>query len=382
MTCEPRTFRYYKKPRDLRPRPAATSSSSKPVKHHPRLIKAQIDPSESLPSSSATDKSPSRDDTDRSACIEAQQYVSAPQTTVSLPVTPPPLSGPSDLGNHPQNSFLWSFFIIRGTKIFLCWDVGEFGLNELINDPFTTTLSPMAAQSEVLRFAALALSAFLYNQDCPGSLRSHEIIAFKDAALATFRRENVDLQSNPIAYILASLMLQLIDMDHDQRLWSVTQKAIAYLLEPTDNPSRDAAMHLSRWIYICRQLSFSNNIDLKDEVTCQELQFHDMELESSFCRQFRAWVTHPLYTVSHRWINPLLKLSKLMHIQQNAREAGVVGYPGDITLKMNDLEDEISNARQQDLLAFLRGSEDLPDLADLNEALYAAITLVFFFGLG
>lgn len=49
---------------------------------------------------------------------------------------------------------------------------------------------------------------------------------------------------------------------------------------------------------------------------------------------------------------------------------------------MNDLEDEISNARQQDLLAFLRGSEDLPDLADLNEALYAAITLVFFFGLG
>ncbi|KAM5521615.1 hypothetical protein FOXYSP1_15506 [Fusarium oxysporum f. sp. phaseoli] len=134
-------------------------------------------------------------------------------------------------------------------------------------------------------------------------------------------------------------------------------------------------MHLSRWMYICRQLSFSNKTELADEVAWQDLEFGEQELETSLCRQFHTWIIHPLYTVSHRWINPLLRLSILVRLRRDASRPVTIELPWDIDKQVNELEEEIRVAREQDLLVFLQGSEDLADLLSLNEAMHAAITL-------
>ncbi|EXK75605.1 hypothetical protein FOQG_19628 [Fusarium oxysporum f. sp. raphani 54005] len=171
----------------------------------------------------------SGDDVDKLTCTEIQQGIKStsldrdtgiahsPLGSVDCSISPTKATAlmpiPSDPQFSPQDSLLWSYFVVRGTKIFLCWDVDKFGLNELVDDPFTATFTSMAAHSTVLRPAAFALSAFLYSQDCPGALSSDDVAAFKHQALSAFEQEEPELKKKPIDFVLAGLVLQLVDGD-------------------------------------------------------------------------------------------------------------------------------------------------------------------------
>ncbi|KAM5521614.1 hypothetical protein FOXYSP1_15505 [Fusarium oxysporum f. sp. phaseoli] len=157
--CEPKTFKHYKAPPASKSRPNTHRFTSKSVKPTlpPRQSQSRLRfENEPCEDSLECDDAPrSGDNVDRLTCTETQQSTESTSLDHDEGIAHPPLESvdcsispknttallpiPSDLQFSPQGSLLWSYFVVRGTKIFLCWDVGKFGLNELVNDPFTAS---------------------------------------------------------------------------------------------------------------------------------------------------------------------------------------------------------------------------------------------------
>jgi len=309
--------------------------------------------------------------------IDSMDYFPIPASLWSLPFY---------VDDDSQQSFLWSYFVFRGSKIFLCWDTEKMGSNVLIDDPYTTTLTAVAAHSRPFYLAALALSAFLYSMDYPGVLPSTDVSRFRQQTLSALKNTTRKSTEISVDIILARLIMSLLDMDDGRNSFSLElgSRVTARCWQrrqpdygQSDSVS-DVALHLLRWTYICKQVSFSNEPESADDAAWRALEFRDEELETPLRRQFSHWVIHPLYTVSHRWINPLLKLGRLVSLRRQARKFSGVSLPEDFEDQIGQLENEILVARGRDLLVFLRGSGDLADLLCLNEAIHSAILLTFY----
>ncbi|RKK79197.1 hypothetical protein BFJ71_g16306 [Fusarium oxysporum] len=405
IPCEPKTFKYFTAP-------ISTST------HYFHINKARLASGEALishpckppypPGSNASDQQetdnslaclqsaarslpdkPSPDESCGSGDAATPEAIASPShdtddlltATKSSPLVPasPSLMSP-EIRQDSRHSFLWSYFVIRGTKIFLCWDTGKAGLNEIVNDPFTVALTSVAAYSRSLHLAALALSALLYSQDYPGSLTAGEVTWFQQQSLSALRETVLGQAEHPIGIILTALLVNLVDMHDETGSLEFARRAASHYCQQRsrsqiDSTYFDVAKHLLRWMYICKQLSFSKRIEPVDEATWTKLEFRHEELETTLCRRFSDWAIHPLYTVSHRWINPLMKLGRLVQLRYKAEHTSL---PMNFDKQVSDLEEEILTAREKDLFVFMRGTNDLPDLTRLNEAIYSAVVLVFY----
>lgn len=67
-----------------------------------------------------------------------------------------------DHGWLNSETFLWSYFVHRARKIFLCWDPDKVSSGEIPDDPFAKVLVSLAVSSTPVKLAALGLAAFMY----------------------------------------------------------------------------------------------------------------------------------------------------------------------------------------------------------------------------
>ncbi|KAJ4014785.1 hypothetical protein NW761_015148 [Fusarium oxysporum] len=316
---------------------------------------------------------------------QAEELAAQPDLTDTATESAPPIfcslsTAPPEISQEPRYSFLWSYFVIRATKVFLCWDTGETGLNELTNDPYTAALTVVAANSGSLRLAALALSALFYSRDYPGFFTAGQIAWLRWQSRSALEEAVSRQEEKPLGIIFTAVLIHLGDMNDDTGALEVACKTALNGLQQdshnqTDSAHFDVARHLLRWSYICKQLSFIQRMEVVDEDQWTKLEFRDEELQTTLCRQFSTWAIHPLYTVSHRWINPLMRLGRLVQLRSKAENASL-GL--DFDKQVNNLEEDILTARERDLFVFMKGTSDLPDLVRLNEAMYSAVVLVFY----
>ncbi|KAL5603664.1 hypothetical protein FOVSG1_006414 [Fusarium oxysporum f. sp. vasinfectum] len=316
---------------------------------------------------------------------QADELATQPDLTDTVTESSPPIlcslsTAPLEIFQEPRYSFLWSYFVIRATKVFLCWDTGETGLNELTNDPYTAALTAVAANSRPLRLAGIALSALLYSRDYPGFFAAGQIAWLRRQSFSALEKAISRQEEKPLGIIFTAIIIHLGDMDDDTGALEVAFKTALDCLQQdshnqTDSAHFDVARHLLRWSYICKQLSFVQRMEAADEDQWTKLEFRDQELQTTLCRQFSTWAIHPLYTVSHRWINPLMRLGRLVQLRSKAENASL---GPDFDKQVDNLEGDILTAREKDLFVFMKGTSDLPDLVRLNEAMYSAVVLVFY----
>ncbi|KAH7182185.1 hypothetical protein DER46DRAFT_695038 [Fusarium sp. MPI-SDFR-AT-0072] len=316
---------------------------------------------------------------------QADELATQSDLTDTVTESSPPIlcllsTAPPEISQEPRYSFLWSYFVIRATKVFLCWDTGETGLNELTDDPYTAALTGVAANSPSLRLAGIALSALLYSRDYPGFFAAGQIAWLRRNSFSALEKAISRQEEKPLGIIFTAILIHLGDMDDDTGALEVAFKTALDCLQQdshnqTDSAHFDVARHLLRWSYICKQLSFVQRLDIADDDQWTKLEFRNQELQTTLCRQFSTWAIHPLYTVSHRWINPLMRLGRLVQLRSKAENASL---GPDFDKQVDNLEGDILTAREKDLFVFMKGTSDLPDLVRLNEAMYSAVVLVFY----
>jgi hypothetical protein len=303
--------------------------------------------------------------------------------TQSIPVFPIPL--PDDILKSPLNRFLWSHFVNQGSKMFLCWDPEHSGTG-CFEDPYTTVLASMAISSKPVRIAALGLSAFLYNLSTPDSPIQPQASRFgyrAVEALCSAQLHTAKNTSSLLETIATAMLLFLFDLQASTNMLQLARSAAAYMLtQETPVDAKDSCfevvMHLLRWSDICTQCSLIQSVQLSDDYVHRSIQWGQLEQSTPLSKKFNSWVIHPLYTFSTRWINPLLKLGRLVRLRRNGPHDACPDVEESIEYQIDILEEDLRVARNMDLEACMINSKDHPDLLRLNEAMYSAVILLFY----
>ncbi|KAH8743153.1 fungal-specific transcription factor domain-containing protein [Diaporthe sp. PMI_573] len=298
------------------------------------------------------------------------------------------MSSPSqvDLGWLNSDTFLWSYFVHRTTKIFLCWDPDKVSSGEISDDPFAKVLVSLAVSSTPVRLAALGLAAFMYHEDFGDTRFQLQASRFKHQAL----QASCNAQLSPVIHarslletVITMLLLILFSQDGRPSMLDIAKGAAIRMLDSDtrcyiDDMYLEVAMHLLRWCEICAQCSLRDTAQPTDQRSHPIIEFDNQELETRLSRHFGTWVVHPLYSFSHRWINPLLRLGRLVRLRRSRRNTDEPFDTEALTKQVDDLEEDLLTAREADLIAFQIGSGEYPDLLYLNEAMHSAIVILFY----
>lgn len=303
---------------------------------------------------------------------------------------PSPALSPVDLWSSSNYALLWDYFVVQGSKMFLCFDPEALGSQSSIKDPCSSALVSMAVSSPPLRLAVLALSAFLYGMECkkPESTAEASRLGKQASRALCAARSDPIRRCGPLETAATGLLVFLLNDVQSMEMLSLGREAVASLLQSRsfgvaheDEYQVDVILHLYRWAEICILLSLHNSRPL-GRTPSSLIEFQDRELNSSFIRQFKSCVIHPLYTFSYRWINPLLRLGRLTRMRRDAASSNppVESSPAIETLddEIDEMEETVLNARHLDLIAFKTQSQDQIDLLHLNEAMYSAFFLLFY----
>ncbi|KIW64821.1 hypothetical protein PV04_09728 [Phialophora macrospora] len=295
------------------------------------------------------------------------------------------LSFPNDVMDSPLNRYLWSHFVAQGTKMFLCWD--PHAVQGGFYDPFTKVLASMALRFKPLRLAAMGLSAFLQSTKTqePAFRSAYSNLGLLSSeALCSQRSKPATDTHSLLQTIATAILLFLIDSQGSTNMLQLARSAAAYMLSPemgvhvVEDEYFEVVMHLLRWCDICTQCSLLQSVQMSHDSVHRSIEFQEQEQQASLSRTFENWVIHPLYTFSTRWINPLLRLGRLMRLRMVVEESAPLSPGGSIAEQINKLEEDILLARNADLKACTSFRNDLPDLLHLNEAIHSATVLLFY----
>ncbi|KAI8664935.1 Zn(2)-C6 fungal-type domain-containing protein [Fusarium sp. Ph1] len=291
---------------------------------------------------------------------------------------------PSELSQSPLDRFLWSYFVERGSQMFQCWEpttTGPLGTSE---NPYKTILASMAAYSVPLRLAVLGLSAFLYSKHSERPVfaaRASKLVQQSSEALCVSRLGDNGKPQSLIETIATATLLTLLDTQTETNLLALARSAAAFMAESQAQGQPDAnyevVLHLLRWSYICTHCS-PTSIDLPASLGDHVIEFHGGELETDFSKQFGSWVIHPLYTFSHRLINPLLEIGRLIRERKRHKAALGLGSEDAWDQQASKLEKDLLTAREIDLAAWEKGVWEHADLVNLSEAIYSAAFLLYY----
>lgn len=311
------------------------------------------------------------------------------QTEVDCWTLTSPSPALSQIGHWPSSThaLLWNHFLVQGSKMFLCFDPERICPQQSIVDPFASALVSMAVFSPALRLAALALSALLYGLESKAP--EYTVVASRLGKQAWKALRGLQLgpstRWSPLEITATALLIFLLNDEQSIDMLSLARKTAASVLEARTSGFGeqfhvDVILHLYRWSEICALLSLHQSSRVSNDHV-SPIEFRDEELQSNITMQFRSWVIHPLYTFSHRWINPLLRLGSLTRLRRKSLSAGSLGRnftSTGIRDEIDNLEETVLNARHLDLIALGHQSGDHIDLLHLNEALYSAFFILFY----
>ncbi|EXJ83063.1 hypothetical protein A1O1_06681 [Capronia coronata CBS 617.96] len=308
-----------------------------------------------------------------------------PEFRTSLVANPPPL--PNDILDSHRNKFLWSYFVAHGIKMFLCWDPHKVDIDGAPPEPFTKVFGSMAFQSKPLRLAAMGLSAFLQGTKTQTpALRvvSSNLGRLASQALCSEHRVLPTNTHSLLQIIATAILLFLSDPQWSTSMLQLARSTAAYMLgqETRNNVIEDeyfeVVMALLRWCDICAHFSLLQSVEMSDDYIHRSIEFQEREQQASISRTFKSWIINPLYTFSTRWINPMLRLGRLTRLRQTAKKLGFSTPDEYLEKQIDELEEELLLARNEDLKACSSLWNDLPDLLLLNEAMHSATVLLFY----
>ncbi|KAG4432993.1 hypothetical protein IFR05_011508 [Cadophora sp. M221] len=306
------------------------------------------------------------------------------QTNASNSIARSIMPLPSDITGSPLNKFLWSYFVDRGTEMFQCWDPDTTGFLECPPNPYRTVLASMAIRSLPVRLAALALSAFLYGMNSGKPLfiqRASRLWHQSSLALSDAQSVHSGKTQSLVETAATALLLLLVDSHAESNLLALARSAVTYMIKLQGHGQFDetseVVFHILRWAEISWGCSL-RTIQLPGRHENRAIEFHGTELQTNLTSQFSSWVIHPLYTFSHRWINPLLSLGRLLQDRKSGEATKSPEAMEAWDEEAAKLEEDLLTARDLDLAAWERGASENADLLNLNEAMHSAIVLLFY----
>ncbi|EXJ86016.1 hypothetical protein A1O1_06385 [Capronia coronata CBS 617.96] len=298
---------------------------------------------------------------------------------------------PEDLSMSSDRMFLWSYFVHRSTRMFLCWDPQKDLGNESYQDPYTISLPAMAFESSPLRLAALALSAFQYG----ASENDERMMRYAgklglEASQALTRVAGSDLSSSHmLTTIVTAVFLFLLHPEFHNDVLPLARSAAACLANEgvatsVDKDCLSIAMHFLRWAEICAQCSLNMDVSLSSDEIHEAIEYKWWEISSTTSQACKDWLVHPFYGFSSRLINPLLKLARL--VRRGRDLDGDVEDSDDLAddarskfdAEVDALEELLLTCREEDLIADGGRPKENIDLLRLNDASYSAAVVLFY----
>lgn len=229
---------------------------------------------------------------------------------------------PTDLYQSTMRRFLWDYFVKRASQVFLCWEPGNAQLDRNYRDPYAEGLPALAAQSQSMRSATLALSAFHYSG---GSRVNKSMISSlmmeASQALAASRWVEPQSEKQLLATIGTAALLYLLDPETYSDMLPLSRSAALCLMATersmiANDVSYQVVMQIFRWADICAQCSLMKHVPVPDEMTQQRLNLRADERATQLSDYYTGWFVHPLYAFSEELISPLRRIAWLIRVRQ------------------------------------------------------------------
>lgn len=290
---------------------------------------------------------------------------------------------------YQEGSALWGHFVINVTKWFLCCGPNDISRGADFQDPYTVALPQLAMESPTLRLAALALSASQYTAGGSSSksmeqlalsmgFEAYQNIAARKFSLSDDRRQSLIL-------VVAAAFLLLLDPTTYSSVLSISREAAAFVTATRDPSSEhddvglSANLQLFRWVDLCAQCSLIKFVPLSTPYVHGLLELDEWELNLSLPANTKKSIIHPMWSFSRRYINPLIKLARLIRVKLNE---GNFAHDQTDNLRLDnqieELEQILLDAREADLKDMAEHTDHSAEILHLNTAICSAVELLFY----